>query len=264
MSLLLKENLQNLVALWHRYGADAHATRSVYSNASWPNRWWADWSIQADGSVIQDWPTPAALNERFEERGQPAVLSVWPSPPTSPPSTLERSLLATGWRDPFEQTAMVRDLNEDERQQPGRAPRSALTVSPLTVSPVQDERELVAWAALSRTAFGYDIDVSVLKPLLRDTSVSVFKAVRDDAMVATALLFRTGTTVGLHQMSVDPARQRQGVANALMSELERRSRASGARQMVLQASASGLPLYAKRGFVPQMTLRNYVRLPDSM
>lgn len=257
MSLMLKENLQNLVGLWHRYGAAVHATRPVvYSSVSWPNRWWADWSIQADGSVVQGWPTAAVLNERFEERGQPAVLSVWPSRPASPPSTLERSLLATGWRDPFEQTAMVRDLNEDKN---GEGP-----VSPLTVSPVEDEGELVAWAALSGAAFGYDIDVSVLKPLLRDPAVSVLKAVRDDEMVATALLFRTGTTVGLHQMSVDPARQRQGIANALMSELERRSRASGARQMVLQASASGLPLYAKRGFVPQMTLRNYVRLPDSV
>ena len=209
--------------------------------------------MHADGSVEQGWPAASALNELFEERRVPAILSIWAAQASDPPSSLERSLLTSGWSEPFEQTAMVKALNAVE---PFEAPHS-----PLIVSPVEDEGELATWAALSGAAFGYEIDVSALKPLLGQAQVSVLKAVQDDAMVATALLLRTGLTAGLHQMSVDPGRQKQGIASALMAELERRAQVSGAQQMVLQASPAGLPLYAKRGFVPQMTLRNYLRLP---
>jgi len=256
---LLNENLENLTSLWRRYGASVqHASaQPLYTNTTWPFRWWSDWSIRPDGVVLQQWPALDVIERVRREQVIPAVLSVWVNPGSrgdAPLSPFEQSLLAAGWGAPLEQTAMVKVLGGVDSATASKSPS-------LVVSPVREE-ELSHWAQVSGAAFGYTIDAAVLAPLLQDENVQLLKGERGGQLVATALLLRTGPVMGLHQMSVDPGCQGQGIASALMAELEQHSRSAGVQHMVLQASAAGRPLYAKRGFQPQLTLRNYLRLPS--
>ncbi len=72
--------------------------------------------------------------------------------------------------------------------------------------------------------------------------------------------YKTGDTIGIHQVGVKPCFQGQGIARHLMAALLMRCQNWQAKRAVLQASSAGLPLYQSLGFNSQFIIKSYQQI----
>jgi len=72
---------------------------------------------------------------------------------------------------------------------------------------------------------------------------------------------RRAVTPYILSMYTDPAHQREGIASAIVTELVRVARRSGAQRVTLHASEQGRSVYARFGFVPSNEMRFWLRRP---
>ena len=117
--------------------------------------------------------------------------------------------------------------------------------------------------ALETALFGADAwsSSSVLAELTApDRSCAV--AVSDGQVIGYVLTLRSGDVVDLQRIGVDPARQRQGVATALLEAALEQAHDDGADAMLLEVSEANGPalaFYAREGFVEIDRRRRYYR-----
>ncbi|MBN7798326.1 GNAT family N-acetyltransferase [Parahaliea mediterranea] len=232
-------NIDNLTALWHAMGATAldDTLPGLHACTGWPHRFWFDWR-RPPQPTVQLHDALAALPPR-------AMVPVWRADKAG--SALEQSLRQLGYTVALEQRAM------HLRQWP------VFPASSLALRPALSDDELNRWTQLCSEAFGYPIDSGVMARLARDDRASLWLAEDKGEAVATALLFRTGGTVGMHQVGVPAAQRGRGVARALMQALMNQCHARDTDSLVLQASAAGEGLYRQLGFQQRFLLRSYRR-----
>jgi GNAT superfamily N-acetyltransferase len=92
-----------------------------------------------------------------------------------------------------------------------------------------------------------------------DASLWLWLLVVDGAPAATAALFLDGPTAGLYCFATRERFRRQGLATALIAVCRRHAHEHGAGRCVLQASATGRPVYARAGFADVQGIPIFVR-----
>ncbi len=231
-------NIDNLTGLWRLMGA-AQTPDGFHQSGSWPARYWRNWTQRDERlSLAQIKHIPTGC-----------LFPVWQSGDDT--RELEQQLSSQGFEVGLEQLAMVLPLGDSLETKDTHS---------LKLSLIKGPADAEVWADVCGRAFGYSLDARVIDQLQYQPNVEVLWAERDEQVVATAILYRTGPVVGVHQVGVPPEFQGQGVARAVMEVLLLRAKSLGAEYVSLQASAAGEPLYHKLGFQPQFKIRSYRRV----
>ncbi|MFO6425060.1 GNAT family N-acetyltransferase [Motilimonas sp. KMU-193] len=246
-------NLTNLTQLWQKYGAQALPTQQKtkwQANLSWPHRCW----LARPLAELGDQEFESQLLSGLTRVPNNAILSLWPSALKQGVDDavlrVEQVVTKHHWLPSFEQVAMYKTIDPNVDYQVSARDGFRLVE-------VSSELELQLWLDVASAAFDYQIDSAVIAGLLNDPNIKVLLAYQGKQAVASALLYKTGEVIGLHQVGVKPACQGQGLARDLMHTLIAMSAKWQGRYVVLQASAAGLPLYQRLGFVSQFKISNY-------
>lgn len=233
-----KANIDNLTALWRAMGTRAASgVPGLHASAGWPDRCWFDWGEE-----------PAApAGDLLAHLPPTAMVPVWAADERNSP--LEQALVRDGFAVCLEQRAM--HLNLDGWT--GTSP------APLQLARVTSLSQVESWTGACSRAFGYRIDVAPIRRIARDPAVRLLQARVDGRLAATALLYKTGGVIGVHQLGVLPEYRGRGVAGALMRNILAACREWQGRFVTLQSSVAGEGLYRKLGFVPRFNIRSYRR-----
>lgn len=230
-----KANIDNLTALWRAMGSRADS--GLHASAGWPHRWWFDWGEEpaapAGGLLVQ---LPPA-----------AMVPVWAADERNSP--LEQALVRSGFTVCLEQRAMHLKLDDWT----GGAPAQ------LRLTRVTSLSQTESWTRVCSHAFGYRIDVAPIRRIASDSAARLLLARVDGRLAATALLYKTGEVIGVHQLGVLPEYRGRGVAGALLRNILADCRQWRGRYVTLQSSAAGEGLYRKLGFAPRFNIRTYRR-----
>lgn len=259
-------NLNNLTGLWKKYGFDVVKDRigpTMLINPRWPHRCWYEWPPSIDVQRDNPWP---AIDYDVLLSGIPQatiipICSFVSSRPINllpfqaEHDLLEQALIAQKWICHFEQTAMFLELPDETAIAPSVNAEFRIRI-------ITSYEELAVWVDVCEDAFGYDIDPLVLEPLIGDKDIQIILGDLNGQAVAAALLYKTGNTIGIHQVGVRKAFQGKGIASSLMNEVLGLSVQWGGKNAVLQASQAGLSLYCRLGFNSQFIIKNYRRRPN--
>lgn len=231
-----KANIDNLTALWRAMGASAvSGAPGLHACTGWPDRHWFDWGRE-----------PAAVADDLSARLPPrAMVPVWAAGDRKSP--LQRALENSGLAVCLEQLAMYLPL-EDWAGSPG---------SGLHIERVSSPAQVQSWTDACSRAFGYRIDVAPIERLAGHPAARLLLATEGEVPLATALLFKTGPVIGVHQVGVVPEMRGKGIAVALMQDILNTCREWRGECVTLQASAAGKGLYRKLGFRPQFRIASY-------
>lgn len=250
---LLKANLDNLTGLWKQYGSVAISPNTgsrMRMNTDWPHRCWLD-----DAGFVEE-PADVMLKELPGE----AIVPTWAKQSVVQPQgdylleerDLEGALLKEGWMFSFDQVAMSLTLSAEHLAH--HDVEQGLTITRLLAEEVDE------WVSVCSDAFGYVVDPKVISSILKDETIQLLLVRQGNTAVATAILYKTGEVVGVHQVGVRQACQGQGVARRLMLALIDRCARWQGKCIVLQASRMGAPLYLGLGFEPLFVINNYQRV----
>lgn len=233
-----KANIDNLTALWRAMGTRPDSgIAGLHASAGWPNRWWFDWGEE-----------PAAPEDDLLAQLPPqATVPLWAADERKNP--LERALASSGFAVCLEQRAMHLNLDSWADVSPGE----------LQLSRVASLPQVESWTDICSRAFGYPIDVAVIQRIAKDPAVRLLQARIEEKVVATALLYKTGTVIGMHQAGVPPEYRGKGIAGALMRNILTACGEWQGRFVTLQASAAGEGLYRKLGFESRFRIDSYRR-----
>ena len=80
---------------------------------------------------------------------------------------------------------------------------------------------------------------------------------RDGVPVGTAMLTLSGRSAGIYYFATLPGERGKGIGEAMLREAARLAFEHGRRVLILQATPSGVPFYASRGFKPLFRLPLY-------
>jgi GNAT superfamily N-acetyltransferase len=119
------------------------------------------------------------------------------------------------------------------------------------------ETDFTRWAYACGLGFDYEIDANVIRTLAENVNNTLLSLKIGQDIAVTAILHKTGDTIGLHQMTTLPAFRSQGLAKEMMQHLITYAKQNGAHFLSLQASKAGLPLYEKLGFEAGIPLYMY-------
>lgn len=121
--------------------------------------------------------------------------------------------------------------------------------------PVSDEADAERWAEAMWKGFGAGPGApGNLRVLVRgmraDGALKLVTARIEDRDAGTFLLASapSSSAAGVYYFAVLPGYRRRGVATAMMAEILRIARRGGKRQVLLQATPSGVPFYRAAGF----------------
>lgn len=235
---LWKANVLNQSALWKLMGATPVEVQGEqwWQSNSWPYRLWPDsMGASVSGAEVQ---TVLQIGHCK------TVVPVWTEQGTNEVcADYVDGLTLSG-----QLVQMYLDLKLEHS--PGYSPS-------ITLLDVCDDAMLHDWWQICQQAFGYDIDIKVIRTLRGHNEVRLLLATQGKQAVGTAVLYKTGNVVGLHQLGVAKAVQGQGVARQMMEQLIPMARQWQASYMMLQASSAGLGLYEKLGFERQGVLHNF-------
>jgi ribosomal protein S18 acetylase RimI-like enzyme len=251
-------NLTNLTSLWKKYGAreiKRNMLPLLYASTDWPNRCWLDWgalSVDDLDQVLQE--TDKTWIKNVPES---KILALWAVTSGNQnrhagllkQELIEKFLLEKNCKCLFEQTAMYLPL-QDAIESPQVHPE-------FQVKAVSTAQEITKWVDISSEAFAYSIDRSVIEKLLNEQDIQLLIGWKNDLAIASALLYKTGDIIGVHQLGIKQDFQGKGFARCLMLEIIRLCYLWQGRYLVLQASQAGKPLYDSLGFTEQFLIKNY-------
>jgi ribosomal protein S18 acetylase RimI-like enzyme len=256
-------NIDNLTRLWKKYGVQIiDKNTQLIKNTSWPYRCWFDLPASVQNylqlkhldttAIVPMWSEPENADiEENENSNLSSQLFL------TKQSSLEVELVKKGWQCLFSQTAMYLAIS----------PAVLFTIKDkiklrkgFTVKLVTKTQELMAWVDIASKAFGYVIDQSVIESLMNDSDIRLLLAYDNDEAIATALMYKTGSIIGVHQVGVKPEVQGKGFSRLLMSEIIVNCAEWKGTHIVLQASHAGKRLYDKLGFQAQFLINNYQRV----
>lgn len=257
--LINQANIDNLTHLWEKYGTRTVKLKTTQSapqitllqiNNHWPHRCWFD-----KFNPLQD-------TLALESLPPSTIYPVWPNfsvkqktkKTLAEQHNIEIELSNNNWRCILEQTAMFLPLIESSAADLTDKPSVQTNFS---VKKVTTVTELALWLDIASKAFGYSIDQHVFEKLIAEQDIQILLAYDNNTPIATALLFKTGNIIGVHQVAVNPDAQGKGYARMLMKVLINKSYKWQATHLVLQASAAGKPLYDSLGFKTQFLIKSY-------
>ncbi|MGR9117248.1 MAG: GNAT family N-acetyltransferase [Gammaproteobacteria bacterium] len=258
-----EENLNNLTGLWKKYGFDVLKDEigpAMFINPRWPRRCWYDCNPLTD-DLTNNSSQPINYGAVLTGIPPSAVIPVWPLvscrktdllPLQAEHDFLEKELIAHKWSCHFEQTAMFLELQDKMAIVPSVNTEFRMRI-------VRSYEELTLWVDICEDAFGYDIEPLVLEPLIGDKDIQIILGDIKGQPVAAALLYKTGNTIGIHQVGVRKEFQGKGIASFLMNDILVLCVQWGGKNAVLQASQAGFPLYHRLGFNRQFVIKNYQR-----
>lgn len=236
---LNKANLDNLTRLWKLMGSSASRGVDAFNiSARWPHRAWFELE-----RCEQAFEVLLALASQVEADG---IVPVWPE--WAPPQW-EQALKESGFVLAFRQLAMVLSLENASPEYDGASE---------LLSPVRSD-DIACWTAVASEAFGYSIDIDVIRRCAQNPDIQVLLAHCDDQPAATAMLYKTGEVIGVHQVGVGVSYRGRRLAREVMKTVLEQCRDWGGRYVTLQASEMGESLYRSLGFEAQFEIRNYQR-----
>lgn len=257
-------NLNNLTGLWKKYGFDVLKDRigpTMLINPRWPYRCWYESPAFVDDQ--RDNPLPAidydVLLSGIPQATIIPICSFVSSRPINllpfqaEHDLLEQALIAQKWTCHFEQTAMFLEL-------PDKTAIAPSVNAEFRIRIITSYEELALWVGVCEDAFGYEIEPLVLGPLINDKDIRIILGDLNGQAVAAALLYKTGNTIGIHQVGVRKTFQGKRIASCLMNEILALCVQWGGKNAVLQASEAGLSLYRRLGFNNRFVIKNYRRL----
>lgn len=212
MTTALQQNLNNLHHFWAAMPNEQ--SKGIQSHSQWPNKVWA-----SDFSLF----THKSSNSQ-------ALVTT--------EQTDINDALSSAFKVKFSLTMM--NLTLDESQ--GKPAAQVTTIS--------TTGQLNTWTRACSEAFGYDIDASALTPLLTNPDASILAYLINDDIAATAITYKTGGVMGIHQMGVTPNFRGKGLARDLMLHILATAKEQNCSFATLQASKAGMPLYTQLGFKP--------------
>ena len=118
------------------------------------------------------------------------------------------------------------------------------------ISSIDSFSKLDVWANACGLAFGYDINITSLIPLLDDENATILAFQVNGQIAGTAVIYQTNNNMGVHQVGVLPSFQKRGIGKTIMLHIMAVSKKKACKTMTLQASQSGLPMYLNLGFIP--------------
>ncbi|PHS68620.1 MAG: hypothetical protein COB23_08745 [Methylophaga sp.] len=256
-----KANLTNLTDLWKKYGSqlvNGGMQRLWHANTHWPHRYWLDWGTE---DISYTMPSSSSATSWLEDVPESAVLPVWPvmsgndhgNAALFERQLLEKQLLEKNWLCALEQMAMYMELQKEVQY-------LSLTYPGFQVLPARTSEDIKKWVDIGSEAFAYRIDRSVIENLINDKSIRILLGYQNGQAVASALLYKTGNTIGIHQVGVKQAFQGQGIGRCFMQEVIAACVLWQGKYIVLQASQAGQPLYESLGFKAQFTIKSYQRV----
>ncbi|MCW8093189.1 GNAT family N-acetyltransferase [Alteromonas sp. ASW11-130] len=252
-------NLLNLTRLWKRYGAKSvymPSAEGFYLNNSWPFRAWYE---DQDDTARFHLPHAVHYSEWLTMLPASAVIPLW-SPRTQKQigafDKLAKQLLLRDWSCSTKQVAMYLDIHQQQKERSKL--HSAQSSFQMTV--VTCQADVKRWIDIASNAFAYAIAPEVIDALPNDKDMTLLLGWLDGQAVATVLLFKTGETIGVHQMGVKQNAQGKGIAKQVMHTVIQTCSAWQAKYIVLQASKAGLPLYEKLGFKHQFPIQLYKKV----
>jgi len=133
----------------------------------------------------------------------------------------------------------------------------------LVIAQATDESFLAGHRIVAAAAFGLPLElVERLMPvaLLSVPGVQVYVGMVDGTPVASGLGYRTGDVQGIYNIGTVETARGRGYGEAMTWAAVSRA-APGARLAVLQASAMGLPIYARMGFRTVVEYREFEAAP---
>ena len=245
-------NHSNLLALWHLYGAaklTPEAT-SIWHNVSWPYRCWVENPEELNKTLDNVW-SRKCLSEKLIGISPDATFSLFQREETAWNSTntkLASIMIDSGFQHTFSQMAMYLPLTQWSHRH---------IDTHLDIRKITNETHINEWVDIGSNAFEYTIDSAVIAAASNSKGVSCLIANYKGKPVATALLFQSGNTMGIHQIAVKPDLQGKGIARQLMTDLMSYCQELGLEAVFLQASEAGKPLYDSLGFLNLFEIHNY-------
>ncbi len=257
-------NLHNLKSLWKKYGSQALSIKletsetnkpDKYVNTHWPHRCWSNSPSQSqDLSWLKALPDtsifpvlPMHSDEKSKDHASVEL------------SLIQKQLKNNNWHCMLEQTAMFLSLNN------GYYDPVSDQVEPhagFTIKKVQTHQEITLWLDIVNQAFGYSIHRIVIEKLINDQDMQILMAYHDEQAIASAILYKTGDVIGIHQVGVKKDFQGKGFARIFMSKIINACLLWQGKHIVLQASKAGKPLYESLGFTSQFLIKSYKKNVD--
>jgi len=241
---LIEANIDNLTSLWKKMGVQSGTSLSTIKqlnkSLSWPNRCWFDWEINAFEI--------SSIDNIISYLENDSIIPIWDVGDGSI-NRLEQLLIEGGFKVSFEQSAMFLDTRE----------YMVFDLPDVDVTTIKSIHDIDTWTKVAIQSFGYDIDISVIQKIASVPDVRLFLVTVDSQPAATAMIYKTGEVIGIHQMGVSEAYRGKGIAHKLMRHIIAQCIESSCKYITLQASAAGQGLYEKLGFKHQLIIRNYQR-----
>lgn len=229
MNLVLERNLENLHQFWSSLNAEHE--HGIFTHPSWPNKQWQrDFSLHSDGISAQSLAkkTYSTVGEVNEE-------------------------LLNGLKIKSHLVIMSLILDNDDNTPLKKNENNSNIVK------LNKNDSAVEWTKACSSAFGYELDATVVQCLLTNENASVLAYMVDGDIAGTAISYQTKDTLGIHQLGTVPDYRKMGVAAALMDYIiDDASQKQTVKQVSLQASQAGLHLYEKMGFVALSQLTSLV------
>jgi len=239
-----KVNLDNLTSLWKVMGvrSDSALSSSNHLNKSlsWPHRCWFDREINN--------PEISSIDNFVSDLENDCIIPIWDIE-AEQSNRFEQLLIDEGFKISFKQSAMYLDIKEYK----------VIDLPYIDLKIVKSVRDIDDWTKVAIQSFEYEIDVSVIRKIANDPDVRLLIVKVDDQSVATAMIYKTGEVIGIHQVGVSRAFRGKGIAQKLMRLVIAQCIESPCKYITLQASTSGQSLYEKLGFRHQFIIRNYKR-----
>jgi len=251
-------NIFNLKSLWGKYGSKIQNINKgnvkleqpkLHINDLWPYRCWFDDTIAShDFSWLSNMP-------------KTTIFPIWPihnekknnDQISTEFELIEKKLQKNHWHCILEQTAMFLALSKDTDE---------YCVEPrmgFTIKRVKTSQDIILWLNIVSEAFGYSIEREVIEKLIDEPDMQILMAYQNDQAIASAILYKTSDIIGIHQVGVKQDYQGKGFARTFMKEIIAACHLWQGKDIVLQASSSGRPLYEQLGFKAQFLIKSYQR-----
>lgn len=225
MRFSLNDNLNNLNYFWQALKVDEQ--NGQFTHKSWPNKHW-----QADFNFPELVPSTNLPKNKVvstvKELTNPEDLGL----------EIKNQLVIMNLK-----LAQLNELLNDSNH---------VNIVKLSVGD-----DISKWVKGCSEAFGYEIDSDIIEHLLNNENASIFAYMKDGEIAGTAISYKTGNTLGIHQLGTAPNYRKMGVALSLMQHLFAQALTLKCELVSLQASKAGLHMYEKLGFKPLGKLTSY-------
>jgi GNAT superfamily N-acetyltransferase len=228
IEILKKENLNNMVELWQNYGSTQIGPINV--SLSWPKKIWLEPRFDLTNAEATTALIKALLSNPDNS------LSLWGNQMVILKEELSlqktSNLIAMSQKT---NRANLFEFDEEIEHQ-------------YTVDIVTTDKDIAEWSKVCGESFDYVISPSVIERANKTPKLSLVAIKHLGEICATALLFNTGKSLGVHQIGIPTKYRGLGLAKYILNFSVNYAKTKQIEFLMLQASSAGLPLYQQMGF----------------